>query len=282
MNIMSKCGKGAYFVDLKSRFHSTMFYVRSTERYRYLRSYKVNVLSHFGRVRFFATLCTIACQAPLSMRFCRKEYWLGCHVLLQGIFPTQGSNPRLLHLLHWQVGSLPLGKPTKSLNTNKSASTDFPSRARAKETQSVSVRARKETGNLLVRFACSLRHLKIITGDLSLDHPTWIQSWRVNSYLSITKGTELVLNALTWNTRIPVLATARLIFVPSRSLAGCNRTPYISSLRAISRSWKSDSAGVCPLTVQKNQEKGQEIWTPCVYELKIKHLVLANKKVFHH
>ena len=33
---------------------------------------------------------------------------------LQGIFPTQGSNPRLLHLLHWQAGSLPLaphGKP---------------------------------------------------------------------------------------------------------------------------------------------------------------------------
>ena len=34
--------------------------------------------------------------------------------LLQGIFPTQGSNPRLLHLLHWQEGSLllvPSGKP---------------------------------------------------------------------------------------------------------------------------------------------------------------------------
>ena len=29
----------------------------------------------------------------------------GCHFLLQGIFPTQGSNP---HLLHWQEGSLPL------------------------------------------------------------------------------------------------------------------------------------------------------------------------------
>ena len=33
---------------------------------------------------------------------------VGCHVLLQGIFPTQGSNPSLLHLLHWQVDSLPL------------------------------------------------------------------------------------------------------------------------------------------------------------------------------
>ena len=26
----------------------------------------------------------------------------------QGIFLTQGSNPHLLYLLHWQVGSLPL------------------------------------------------------------------------------------------------------------------------------------------------------------------------------
>ena len=36
---------------------------------------------------------------------------MGCHSLLQGIFPTQGSNPRLFHLLHWQVGSLPLVPP---------------------------------------------------------------------------------------------------------------------------------------------------------------------------
>ena len=36
---------------------------------------------------------------------------MGCHALLQGIFPTQGSN----RLLHWQAGSLslaPLGKPS--------------------------------------------------------------------------------------------------------------------------------------------------------------------------
>ena len=37
-----------------------------------------------------------------------KNTGVGCHALLQGIFPTQGSNPRLLCFLHWQVGSLPL------------------------------------------------------------------------------------------------------------------------------------------------------------------------------
>ena len=43
-----------------------------------------------------------------------KNTGVGCHILLQGIFLTQGSNLRLLGLLHWQAGSLPLaplGKP---------------------------------------------------------------------------------------------------------------------------------------------------------------------------
>ena len=38
---------------------------------------------------------------------------MGCHFLLQEIFPTQGSNPGLLSLLHWQAGSLPLVPPGK-------------------------------------------------------------------------------------------------------------------------------------------------------------------------
>ena len=43
-----------------------------------------------------------------------KNTGVVCHALLQEIFPTQGLNPCLLHLLHWQAGSLPaepLGKP---------------------------------------------------------------------------------------------------------------------------------------------------------------------------
>ena len=42
-----------------------------------------------------------------------KNTGVGCHALLQGIFPTHGSNPRLLGLLHWQAGSLPLVQPEK-------------------------------------------------------------------------------------------------------------------------------------------------------------------------
>ena len=42
-----------------------------------------------------------------------KNTGVSCHAFLQGIFPTQVSNPHLLCLLHWQVGSLPLGPPGK-------------------------------------------------------------------------------------------------------------------------------------------------------------------------
>ena len=42
--------------------------------------------------------------------FQAKNTGIGCHFLLQGIFPTQGSNPHLLYLLHWQVDSLPLSQ----------------------------------------------------------------------------------------------------------------------------------------------------------------------------
>ena len=44
-----------------------------------------------------------------------KHTGLGCHALLQGIFPTQGLNPCLLVLLHWQLGSLPLAPPGSAL-----------------------------------------------------------------------------------------------------------------------------------------------------------------------
>ena len=38
---------------------------------------------------------------------------MGCHVLLQGIFLTQGLNLGLLCLLHWQAVSLALVPPGK-------------------------------------------------------------------------------------------------------------------------------------------------------------------------
>ena len=53
-----------------------------------------------------ATVWTVAWQAPLPMEFLGKNIGVGCHALLQGIFPAQGLNPFVVCLLHWQVGSL--------------------------------------------------------------------------------------------------------------------------------------------------------------------------------
>ena len=55
----------------------------------------------------------VARQAALSRDSPGKNIGVGCHALLQGIFPIQGLNLCLLCLLHWQDGSLPLVPPGK-------------------------------------------------------------------------------------------------------------------------------------------------------------------------
>ena len=56
-------------------------------------------------IQLFVTPWMVAVQAPLFLEFSRQEYGVGCHFLFWGIFLTQGSNPCLLHLLHWQADS---------------------------------------------------------------------------------------------------------------------------------------------------------------------------------
>ena len=81
------------------------------------------IVSRFSCVCLFATLWIVALHGPLSMGFSRQEIleWV-CHALLQGIFPTWGSNLCLLCLLHWQAGSLPLVPPRmeKAMATHSS------------------------------------------------------------------------------------------------------------------------------------------------------------------
>ena len=71
-----------------------------------LKSVCLCVLSHFSHVQLFATLWLLCPWNSLC-----KSTGVCCHALLQGIFPTQGSNPYPLLLLHWQAGSLPLAPP---------------------------------------------------------------------------------------------------------------------------------------------------------------------------
>ena len=66
---------------------------------------RVEVAQSLSHVWLFATPRTVACQAPLPMGFSRQEYWSGLSFPTPGDLPDQGSNPRPLHLLHWQADS---------------------------------------------------------------------------------------------------------------------------------------------------------------------------------
>ena len=60
-------------------------------------SLKVKVKS-LSCLQLFATPWTVACTRLLHpWDFLGKSTGVGCHFLLQGIFPTQGSNPGLPH-----------------------------------------------------------------------------------------------------------------------------------------------------------------------------------------
>ena len=59
-----------------------------------------------SRVHLFATSWTVAHQAPQSTGILQgKDTGVGCHFLLQGIFLTRWSNPRLLCVLCYQADS---------------------------------------------------------------------------------------------------------------------------------------------------------------------------------
>ena len=80
------------------------------------------MLSHFHHVQLFAILWTIdslPCCSVHEIHYslpCCKSLGVGCHACLQGIFPAQGLNSWLLHLLHLQAGSLSLAPPGKPHN----------------------------------------------------------------------------------------------------------------------------------------------------------------------
>ena len=58
-------------------------------------------------VSFFLTSWTVATRLLCPWNFPGRNTGVGCHFLLQGIFPTQELNPHLLHLLRWQADALP-------------------------------------------------------------------------------------------------------------------------------------------------------------------------------
>ena len=80
--------------------------------------YYVYVLSRLSCVRLFATLWTVAHQAPLSMGFSRQEYWSRLPFPPPGDLPDLGIKLRCLVSPALQVGSLPLAPPEKPIYSN--------------------------------------------------------------------------------------------------------------------------------------------------------------------
>ena len=54
------------------------------------------VYTYFSCVQFFATLWTVACQAPLFMGFSRQEYWSGLPCPSPRDLPNPGIEPASL------------------------------------------------------------------------------------------------------------------------------------------------------------------------------------------
>ena len=108
--------------NLKSCYeclHLLVILLKSTAKWAGRRKLNclVCVLSRFSCIQVFATLQTVARQAPLSTGFPRQENWSGLPRPPPEDLPDPGINPHLSGLLPWQAGSLlvPLGSPKFSL-----------------------------------------------------------------------------------------------------------------------------------------------------------------------
>ena len=76
---------------------------------------KACVLRWISRVQLFATLWTTGHQTPMTMGFCKQEYWSGLPCPPPGDLPNPGIEPASLRVyLHRQAGSLPLAPPGNS------------------------------------------------------------------------------------------------------------------------------------------------------------------------
>ena len=66
------------------------------------------MFSHFSRVQFFPTPWTVACQAPLTIGFSRKEHWDGLPFPSPGDLPDPEIKPMSPVMPALQADSSPL------------------------------------------------------------------------------------------------------------------------------------------------------------------------------
>ena len=106
---------------MQDKFHLSVFSfsLLLTLNMGYFTIHFMHVLDVCSVLQLYLTLCGAHELQPVRLLcpwdFSGKNTGADCSFLLQGIFLTQGSNPHLLQLLHWQADSLPLGPPGKPL-----------------------------------------------------------------------------------------------------------------------------------------------------------------------
>ena len=66
----------------------------------------------FTCVQLFVTLCTVARQTSLSIKFSRQEHWSGLPFPLPGDFPDPGIEPASSALQEYSLPTEPPQKPT--------------------------------------------------------------------------------------------------------------------------------------------------------------------------
>ena len=95
--------------------------------------------------------------------FTGKNTGVGCHFLVQGIFPTQGSK---LHLLHWQAASLPLVPPGKPYNTI------YHFEIKCKAARKVT---KRKPYNTIYHFEIKCKAARKVTKRFSLSFGPWVR-----------------------------------------------------------------------------------------------------------
>ena len=76
-----------------------------THTHNFCSNYQCVCAQLLSRVQLFVVPWTVAPRLLRPWGLPGENTGVGCHFLLQGVSPTQGSNPRLLH---WRAGSLSL------------------------------------------------------------------------------------------------------------------------------------------------------------------------------
>ena len=117
-NLIGYSPRGHKESDMTEQLH--FHFLSCMYIYEYIMTISININCHhvvksLSRVQLFVIPWTVAYQAPPSTEFSRQEYWSGLPLPSPGIFPTQESNPGLLHCRQMLLPSETPGKHMQRL-----------------------------------------------------------------------------------------------------------------------------------------------------------------------